>query len=95
MADLILALDQGTTSTRAILFAAPELRPLDQSRRELPQIFPAPGLVEHDPETIWRDSLAVLSAAMAGRKPAEIAALGITNQRETTLLWDRATGQPI
>ncbi|MGH7187760.1 MAG: glycerol kinase GlpK [Acetobacteraceae bacterium] len=95
MADLILALDQGTTSTRAILFAAPELRPLAQSRRELPQIFPAPGLVEHDPETIWRDSLAVLSAAMAGRKPAEIAVLGITNQRETTLLWDRATGKPI
>ncbi len=95
MAGYILALDQGTTSTRAILFAAPALSPIAEARRELPQIYPAPGQVEHDPETIWRDCLAVLAETMAAAGPAEIAALGMTNQRETTLLWDRATGKPL
>ncbi|MGH7118937.1 MAG: glycerol kinase GlpK [Acetobacteraceae bacterium] len=95
MAGQILALDQGTTSTRAILFAAPALAPIAEARRELAQIYPKPGQVEHDPETIWQDSLAVLSEVMAAAGQAEIAALGIANQRETTLLWDRATGKPL
>ena len=95
MAGLVLALDQGTTSTRAILFAAPALTPIAEARRELPQIYPAPGQVEHDPETIWRDSLAVLAEAIGDAGRADIAALGITNQRETTLVWDRASGKPL
>ncbi|MDA8051628.1 MAG: glycerol kinase GlpK [Rhodospirillales bacterium] len=95
MAGQILALDQGTTSTRAILFAPPALNALAEARHELPQIYPAPGQVEHDPETIWRDSLGVLSEVLAGARAAEIAGIGITNQRETTLLWDRETGKPI
>lgn len=94
---LILALDQGTTSSRAILFRAPELVPIARARRELPQIFPQPGLVEHDPEVIWSDCLTVLREALAksGRRAREVAAIGITNQRETTLLWERASGKPI
>jgi glycerol kinase len=94
MAAIVLALDQGTTSTRAIAFRAPDLVPLAVAQRELPQHFPAPGLVEHDPEDIWRDAVAVLrqAAADADATAADIAALGITNQRETALLWDRRTG---
>ena len=88
----ILALDQGTTSTRAIVFDA-DLRPVATAQREFPQIFPAPGWVEHDPEAIWATVLSTIREALAEGGP--VAALGITNQRETTVIWDRATGVPI
>jgi glycerol kinase len=96
VADRILAIDQGTTSSRAILFS-PEGRPAGIAQKEFPQHFPADGWVEHDPEDIWRDTLEVVRGAMAngGRAARGIAAIGITNQRETTVVWDRATGQPI
>ena len=84
----LLALDQGTTSTRAILFDTAGA-PLRTAQRELRQIYPADGWVEHDPEEIWQASVAVLREAAAGEVPA---AIGIANQRETTLLWDRASG---
>ncbi len=87
-APLLLALDQGTTSTRAILFDASGV-PLRVAQRELRQSYPADGWVEHDPEEIWSASVAVLREAAAGALPV---AIGITNQRETALLWDRATG---
>jgi glycerol kinase len=92
----ILAIDQGTTSTRAILFDQAG-QALASAQRELPQLFPADGWVEHDPEEIWRATLAVCREAIAaaGRRPGDIAALGISNQRETTVLWERATGRPL
>jgi glycerol kinase len=92
----VLAIDQGTTSSRAIVFDA-ELRPLATAQREFRQIYPAPGLVEHDPEDIWSSVVATANDALAqtGLGPGDIAAIGITNQRETTLIWDRATGKPI
>ncbi len=92
----LIAIDQGTTSTRAIVFDA-ALKPRALAQRELPQIFPAPGLVEHDPEEIWAATIAVVRDAMAraGLAAKDVAGLGITNQRETTLIWDRATGRPI
>ncbi|MEO3474972.1 glycerol kinase GlpK [Roseomonas sp. CAU 1739] len=92
--DLLLALDQGTTSTRAIAFDA-ALTPIATAQEELPQHFPAPGWVEHEPEDIWQGSLATLRGALAGAggDPRRLAGIGITNQRETTLLWDRATGR--
>jgi glycerol kinase len=92
----VLALDQGTTSSRAVLFDRHgAVRSIAQ--REFAQIFPHPGWVEHDPEQIWRSQLACARRAMraAGAAPADIAALGITNQRETTLVWERATGRPL
>jgi glycerol kinase len=92
----VLALDQGTTSSRSILFDH-DGRIVDSAQREFQQIFPAPGFVEHDPEEIWtsqRDTAAEV-LARAGRRPADIAAVGITNQRETTVVWDRATGRPV
>jgi glycerol kinase len=93
---LLLALDQGTTSTRAILLTS-EGKPLASDQRELPQIFPRSGWVEHDPEEIWRATQAVIAGALAkaGAKASDIAGLGITNQRETTIVWDRRTGKPI
>jgi glycerol kinase len=93
---LLLALDQGTTSTRAIAFDA-GLVPRATAQIPLPQHFPEPGWVEHDAEDLFAHSLAVLTEAMAkaGATPAEVAAIGITNQRETTLLWERATGRPL
>ena len=93
---LLLALDQGTTSTRAILFG-PDLVPRAVAQQELPQHFPAPGWVEHEPEEIWRDSVAVLREALAraGASAQQVAGIGITNQRETVVLWDRATGRPV
>jgi glycerol kinase len=96
MSRLILALDQGTTSSRAILFdEAGQL--LETAQQEFPQIFPRPGWVEHDPHDIWRTqrdvARAVLDRAKVGA--ADIAAIGITNQRETTLIWDRRTGEPV
>ncbi|VDC32070.1 glycerol kinase GlpK [Pseudogemmobacter humi] len=92
----ILAIDQGTTSSRAILFDA-RLRPVALAQEEFPQIFPAPGQVEHDPTSLWSTVAATARAAIekAGASAAGIAAIGITNQRETTLLWDRRTGQPL
>ncbi len=85
---LLLALDQGTTSTRAILFDAAGT-PLRTAQRELRQIYPADGWVEHDPEEIWAASVSVLREAAGSDRPT---AIGIANQRETTLLWDRASG---
>jgi glycerol kinase len=94
--DYLIAIDQGTTSTRAIVFDA-ALAPIASAQQELRQIYPAPGLVEHDPEEIWSATLATVRAAMAraGAEARDIAALGITNQRETTIIWDRATNRPI
>ncbi len=96
MPDYLIAIDQGTTSTRAIVFDA-ALAPVASAQQELRQIYPAPGLVEHDPEEIWSATLATVRAAMAraGAEARDIAALGITNQRETTIVWDRATNRPI
>ena len=96
MATHILAIDQGTTSTRAIVFDA-ALAPVAVSQREFTQIFPTPGEVEHDPEEIWSSVLATVheATAKAGVSAADIAAIGITNQRETTVVWDRATGQAV
>jgi glycerol kinase len=92
----ILALDQGTTSSRAILFDH-EGAILSVAQREFTQIFPQPGWVEHDPEEIWTSQISVAIEALsrADIRPREIAALGITNQRETTIVWDRETGKPI
>ena len=92
----ILAIDQGTTSTRSILFDA-TLRPVASAQQEFPQHYPQPGWVEHDPADLWATAAATARAAIerAGLRPADVAAIGITNQRETTLLWDRATGQPL
>src|SRR4051812_43474011 len=96
MARHILALDQGTTSTRAILFDA-EGDVVASAQRELQQFFPADGWVEHDPEHIWADSVAVCreTLARAGLGVGDVAALGITNQRETAILWERASGRPV
>jgi glycerol kinase len=93
---MLLAIDQGTTSSRAILFRA-DGRALALSQAELPQHFPRPGWVEHDPDRIWTDTLAVCRTALreGGAKPDQIAGIGITNQRETTVLWERATGRPV
>jgi len=93
---VILAIDQGTTSTRAMLFDREGL-PVAQAQRELAQHFPESGWVEHDPEDIWRDTLSVVRDALAaaGLAPDALSAIGIANQRETTVLWDRATGRPV
>ncbi|TNC72053.1 glycerol kinase GlpK [Rubellimicrobium roseum] len=90
----ILAIDQGTTSSRALLFDE-GLRPRKIAQEEFLQIFPASGWVEHDPEAIWGSVLATAQRAVEGVAPRSIAALGITNQRETVLVWDRDTGQAI
>jgi glycerol kinase len=94
--EYLLAIDQGTTSTRAIVFD-PALVPVASAQQELRQIYPAPGLVEHAPEEIWSATLATVRTAMgrAGAQAKDIAALGITNQRETAVIWDRATNRPI
>ena len=92
----ILALDQGTTSSRAIVFNH-DGTIVTTAQQEFQQIFPQPGWVEHDANEIWQTQLATAQTALkkAGLSAADIAAIGITNQRETTLLWDRKTGQPI
>jgi glycerol kinase len=92
----ILAIDQGTTSTRAMLFDA-DMRPRAQAQRELGQHYPQPGWVEHDAEEIWRATLDTCRAVLAELRLAadDIAAIGITNQRETTVLWERKSGRPI
>jgi glycerol kinase len=96
MADDILALDQGTTSSRAILFDH-EGRVVSSAQEEFPQIYPQPAWVEHDPEAIWGTQLGMARQALAkaGVKAARVAAIGITNQRETTVVWDRETGVPL
>jgi len=92
----ILALDQGTTSSRAIVFGH-DGRVVSQAQREFEQIYPRPGIVEHDPDAIWQTQVAVAREALAasGLAAAEIAAIGIANQRETTILWERSTGRPV
>ena len=92
----LLALDQGTTSSRAIVFDA-EGNQAATAQKELRQIYPQPGWVEHDPLDIWQDQLAVAQAALrqAGLATGDIAAIGIANQRETVVLWERASGRPL
>ena len=92
----ILALDQGTTSSRAILFDE-EGAPVSVAQREFRQIFPQPGWVEHDPNEIWATQLSTAQEALAkaGIEARALAAIGITNQRETTIVWDRETGEPV
>ncbi|MBM3648368.1 MAG: glycerol kinase GlpK [Alphaproteobacteria bacterium] len=92
----VLAIDQGTTSTRAIVFDAAG-RPVASAQKELPQIFPKPGWVEHDAEEIWSATVEVCRGALAKAEldATALAGIGITNQRETTVVWDRATGKPI
>ncbi len=93
---MLLIIDQGTTSTRAIVFDE-SFAPLATAQREFPQLYPQPGWVEHDPEQLWATTLATASDVLAklGLTAADIAAIGIANQRETTLVWDRRTGQAI
>ncbi|HQU46900.1 MAG TPA: FGGY family carbohydrate kinase, partial [Pirellulales bacterium] len=96
MNQFILALDQGTTSSRAIVFDRRGL-PVASAQQEFPQILPAPGIVEHDPEEIWSSQLKVARQALAKANitAAQVAAIGIANQRETTIIWERATGRPV
>jgi glycerol kinase len=96
MPQFILALDQGTTSSRSILFDADGV-PVATAQREFTQHFPSSGWVEHDAEEIWATQAATIAEvlARANASPAAVAAVGITNQRETTVLWDRATGRPV
>jgi glycerol kinase len=96
LSDYLLAIDQGTTSTRAIVFDA-TLRPVATAQQEFAQVYPAPGRVEHDVEDIWSTTVATVRAAIerAGVAAKTIAAIGIANQRETTVVWERATGRPI
>ncbi len=92
----ILAIDQGTTSSRAILFDK-HMKVVASAQEEFPQIYPQSGWVEHDPADLWSTTAGSCRAAIerAGRMGRDIAAIGITNQRETTLVWDRNTGQPV
>ena len=96
MSKYLMAFDQGTTSSRAILF---NLRgePISSAAYEFEQIFPHEGWVEHNPDEIWGSQLRAAHAAMKkiGATPHDIAAIGITNQRETTIVWERETGNPI
>jgi glycerol kinase len=96
MARFLAAIDQGTTSTRFIVFD-PNGNTVACAQREHRQIYPQPGWVEHDPEEIWRATLEVMqqAVAQAGIQPKDLAAIGITNQRETTILWDRKSGAPV
>ena len=96
MAAHVLAIDQGTTSTRAVVYdASGSVK--GSAAQELPQHFPRPGWVEHDADEIWRSVAAVVPRALeaAGIRPGDLAAMGLTNQRETTVLWDRATSRPV
>jgi len=96
MSSYIGAIDQGTTSTRFIVFDRAG-RIVSTSQQEHEQIYPHPGWVEHDPEEIWRRTQAVIAEALAqrGLHASDLAAIGITNQRETTIVWDRKTGEPV
>src|SRR6476659_502575 len=90
----VLAIDQGTTSSRAIVFRS-DISIAATAQQECPQHFPASGWVEQEPEDIWTSTIATCREALnkAGAGPKDIAAIGITNQRETVVVWDRATGQ--
>src|ERR1041385_3624302 len=92
----LLALDQGTTSSRTIVFDEGGAT-IAAAQREFRQYFPQPGWVEHDADEIWETQAATIPEALvrANLRPADIAAIGITNQRETTVVWDRGTGRPI
>jgi glycerol kinase len=92
----LLAIDQGTTSTRAIIFDQ-GLKPVATAQQEFTQHYPAPGWVEHDPDDLWRTVLETARAAMdkAAVPPSQVAGIGITNQRETTVVWDRKTGRAL
>ncbi|HKA74771.1 MAG TPA: FGGY family carbohydrate kinase, partial [Xanthobacteraceae bacterium] len=92
----LLAIDQGTTSTRSIVFDA-TLVPIATAQQEFTQIYPQPGWVEHDPEEIWTTTMATARAAIAkaGVAASAIAGIGITNQRETAIVWERASGKAI
>jgi glycerol kinase len=92
----VVAIDQGTTSTRAIVYDS-ALQPVATAQEEITQHYPAPGLVEHDAEEIWQGVVKTVRAALAKARlsAADIAAIGITNQRETTVIWERATGKPV
>jgi glycerol kinase len=90
----ILAIDQGTTGSRAIIYDK-QGKKVASAYREFPQYFPQPGWVEHDPEEIWQSVYATIQQVLAKVPPATIAAIGITNQRETTVVWDRETGKPV
>ncbi|ESZ32197.1 glycerol kinase GlpK [Mesorhizobium sp. L2C067A000] len=96
MTGYILAIDQGTTSTRAILFDG-AMKVAGSKQQEFTQHYPASGWVEHDPEEIWASVVATVKGALkaAGREASDVAAIGITNQRETVVIWDKATGKPI
>ncbi|MBT4626555.1 MAG: glycerol kinase, partial [Rhodospirillales bacterium] len=96
MSRYILAIDQGTTSSRAILFDQ-DCRVVDMAQQEFTQHFPDSGWVEHDPEDIWTTTIETCRAVIdkAGIQASDIAAIGITNQRETTVVWDRETGKAI
>jgi glycerol kinase len=96
MTDHILAIDQGTTSTRCIIFDR-NSRIVASAQREHRQIYPRPGWVEHDAMEIWQTTEAVIASALqqAGLSARELAAIGITNQRETIVVWDKVTGLPI
>ena len=95
-AKYILSLDQGTTSSRAIVFDHSG-NIVAVAQKEFTQHFPQPGWVEHDPEEIWSSQFSVMAEVLAksGIKTDQLAAIGITNQRETTIVWDRATGKPL
>ena len=92
----VLALDEGTTSARAILFDR-DARIVSMAQHEFTQIYPQPGWVEHDPVELYANQYAAMTECIAksGVSPEEIAAIGITNQRETTVVWEKATGKPI
>jgi glycerol kinase len=96
MSGTILVIDQGTTSTRAILFDG-DAKPIAIAQQEFAQLFPQPGFVEHDPEEIWRSTLSTIREVLAKAElaPAALAGIGIANQRESTVVWDRASGRPI
>ena len=96
MKQYVMALDQGTTSSRCILFDK-QGNICSMAQREFKQIYPKPGYVEHNPMEIWSSQLGVAIEAMAmvNAKPEDIAGIGITNQRETTIVWDKNTGTPI
>ncbi len=90
----ILSIDQGTTSTRSVLFDE-QIKPAITAQQEFGEIFPKSGWVEHDPAEIWRTTLETINEVIAKVDASDITAIGITNQRETTLIWDRETGEPI
>ena len=96
MKEYILAFDQGTTSSRAIVFGHNGI-PVAMAQKEFTQIYPQPGWVEHDAEEIWstQAGVAVEAITKAGLESTNIAAIGITNQRETTVVWNRKTGKPV